>query len=357
MLGCLSCKKSDFLEENVNDECITGLKSGNPDSNKIIEWLESLQSPSTLYTNEILEAIISNAEFDKMYSEDYEGEKLKIVPLRPVKFSQHVKEDSIPFQYFVLLEDTLGRIKKGNIALFYSDNLNFNSQPEISFARFLKTSTVVEDGRIAWLTLGDVKLYEYIFEDQMIIRSEVVQAERNSTLKCIQYSLVTTLYFSDGSTIEYSQYLFTSCDSEVGGSAECSPFSTFCDEGAYWGNGGNGYEDTCTMVTGNKYAKYRDVVEAGYYIELFCHVTAKGCTYQNSSLNVFEEFIEAIQGLVFRRTRSDLRMENYGYLHNFLNDMKTLRVFNYVTLKAPADDFVLGTYSGQALFHASNFFN
>src|SRR5258708_6399188 len=98
---------------------------------QIVKWLKTQITPATPIRNNMVNKILENAQFDKMYAEYSSiNRKVLIVPLKKSHFSQHIsKSGPMPFQnlFFKLGEN--GELGTGDIMLIYPTNKKLTELP------------------------------------------------------------------------------------------------------------------------------------------------------------------------------------------------------------------------------------
>ena len=68
-----------------------------------------------------------------------------------------------PLRFLLLVEDTSGRIRRGDVLLFYPADENLTKLPDSSFTNFFIFESMKTDGTFSLISLSDVKQYEMDF--------------------------------------------------------------------------------------------------------------------------------------------------------------------------------------------------
>lgn len=233
ILALVSCKKTALNNEDhlgiSNISAENGLKS-NIKSADVINWLEKNKNPLTPHKNSTIQNLLQNLEFDKIHVVRFNrSEKLIIIPLKKVYFSQHINlTNPRPLQYLILVENEAGKIRRSDMVLFYPRNTNLKTLPENSFSDFFNKESFPEDGTFTLISLGDVKQYEMDFKDGRKAQFRLWQNRKigNSSLSNTDTSnldtwtnwyLVTTYYYTDGTSEVVEEFLGSTCSCGSGG--------------------------------------------------------------------------------------------------------------------------------------------
>jgi hypothetical protein len=146
----------------------------------------------------------------------------------------------------VLILDKSGNIRKGNVVLFKPDNVATNSKvPDNTFHDIFNTGTVNSNGLFQFLSVAGQWKYQLGYKDGSLISFGLIKSKNNSSIAanrlttiCIDWYLVTTYYYADGSTEQTSVYVGTTC------SEDCTDgmYASICPDGSSAG-GGLGNDD------------------------------------------------------------------------------------------------------------------
>ena len=174
----LSCKK----ESQVNSS------QENPEQNQIVKWLQANNSPSTPTKNYIIKNLLQTALFDRMYSETLNNEeKLDIIPLKNEYFSKQINatstNNSHPIQYLIVVKNSKGEIRRGDIVLFYPTDATLDALPKNSFHDFFTNESLPVDGTFTLVSLSDRKQFEMDFKNGKNQNSVYGKAEQRIKAK------------------------------------------------------------------------------------------------------------------------------------------------------------------------------
>jgi hypothetical protein len=296
-LAFISCKKTPVNEEEQlgisSNSSLNGLRS-NIKSADVVNWLELNKNVLTPIKNSTIEKLLQNLEFDKMYIEKFHGkEELIIIPLKKVYFSQHINlAKPAPIQYLILVENAEGKIRRSDMVLFYPKDANLTALPENSFSDFFNKDSFPEDGTFTLISLGDVKQYEMDFKDGKKSQFRLWQTRiagdngkgnggASSLDIWINWYLVTTYYYTDGTVEVVETYLGQTCYSCGNG-----PNQTINDPIVDNPNdpSGNGFEGPTSR--GVEFTVKRELTSYEDW-EIVGNFTLNGITFNNVSNNIF----------------------------------------------------------------------
>ncbi|HVT85932.1 MAG TPA: hypothetical protein VHD35_12080 [Chitinophagaceae bacterium] len=141
----------------------------------------------------------------------------------------------------VLIIDKSGNIRKGNVVLFKPDNVTTNTKvPDNTFHDIFNTGTVSSNGLFQFLSVDGQWKYQLGYKDGSLISFGLIKPKNDSndvvgrlTTICIDWYLVTTYYYADGSTEQTSEYVGTTC------SEDCTDgmYASICPDGSSGGGG------------------------------------------------------------------------------------------------------------------------
>jgi hypothetical protein len=106
---------------------------------QIVNWLKSLIKPVTPVRNNMVDQILKNAEFDKMYAEYKDMDrKVLVIPLKKSYFSQHISKSSpMPFQNLFFTIGKNGKLSEdGYIMLIKPRDKSLKELPENTFRNY-----------------------------------------------------------------------------------------------------------------------------------------------------------------------------------------------------------------------------
>jgi hypothetical protein len=230
----------DFIQNEIKTKITTA---------DISNWLRAKMNPASPLKNNYINKVLQNAQYDKMYVEQFRtNENLIIVPLKNQYFSQHIKQQkNKPIQYLLLVENAEGKIRKGDLILFFPDDAILQKLPANSFHDFFTKEELLVNGSFTLVSLGDVKQYEMIFKNGKKKKfklwcsnnNTVSNGNNNNTntasQSCTDWYLVTTYYVNGEPVGSTSEYIGTTC------SGSCPP-DIQCIEPEGQGGGGENPE-------------------------------------------------------------------------------------------------------------------
>lgn len=206
-----SCTRNDLHEQPTETPVV---KVAN-------EWLTSRVKEGETVRNERIESLrqsILPAQSSTEILED--GEKLIIVPIAS-NFKMNTNSDKNADHYLLLFENKAKQVYKGNIVQFVPENSQQRSLPKNTLSRLWNCENVNANGTFTVLTIFDKHLYASTFKDGKKTAYTTMEAKKNDLndavvnvpgeLRCIEHYLVTTHYYSDGTTQVFEEYIGTSC--------------------------------------------------------------------------------------------------------------------------------------------------
>lgn len=212
-------------------------------TSKVHAWLDSKQSANAP-RNERVRTIRENLDFSQLFTEELnEKEKLIVIPIKSGFVANTNKADR-PVNYLVLVMDKGGDINKGNLVQYIPENKQAGTPlPHDAFFLLYNAEDVTTDGRFVLLSIFDRFLFEASYKDgQRVSFAEMrpKDKQRNTAAKeaktCIDWYLITTYYYLDGTREIREEYLYTTCSD-----SSCQP-NELCDE-FEGGTGGANFVD------------------------------------------------------------------------------------------------------------------
>jgi hypothetical protein len=296
LLFLVSCRKNTIGEIPDITTIVQNNSKSKIGSADISNWLQAKIRPASPIKNNYIKKILGNVLFDKMYVEElHNNENLIIVPLKNEYFSQHIKNQiNKPLQYLILVENSNGKIRRGDIVLFFPENAALQKLPNNYFHKFFNEEELSVNGTFTLVSFGDVKQYEMVFKDGKKDKFNLWRGERNSSSNsnstasavaegCTDWYLVTT-YYENGIPINTTwDYLGTTC------SGSCPPYTECLENEGVGGGGGN---ETPVAVTRN--ASYTVKRELTSYEDWEIKPTFQlsGQTFTNTSSNYFTGIVK-----------------------------------------------------------------
>ena len=209
-----SCKKSYESNDSTstqNSLIIT----------KINSWLDANKKlDSSQRTKDIVESIRSSLDFNKMSFQKLNAkEKFCIIPLlETFKSDYNIGKYKISNMVFILNE--IDSIRKGNIVQFLPNNgQQIKTLPSNTFYKIFNHEEIEQDGKFSFLNIKDRLIWEIGYKNKVPYSYGKVEARENSTDsniyrsngECIDWFLITTIYYTDGSVETFEEYLGTTC--------------------------------------------------------------------------------------------------------------------------------------------------
>lgn len=194
-----------------------------------------------------------------------------------------------------------------------------------------------------------------------ILQGKPLQAREGE--KCVEYSLVTTFYFTDGTTIEYSTYLFTSCSGPGGSPSDCPPGAANCDGGMFEGGGGGGSwdDDDEEEKTAEKSMEFSNYGVGGEHLLFYTKLNASGMVYANSASNYFctinnIDHTISILNFIPYYDQHPPRIASQTNSNQMENASRSIRISSRVIVNYFGTSNGLAPITGVTHFHASSFF-
>jgi hypothetical protein len=203
-----SCKKD--YQKQPNDELVL----------KVNSWLENQKSPSQPNKAANIETLKNNVDFSRSWVEASDGgEQILIIPINE-KFRSVRNIDNKSILNLVIMLNNSGKIRRGNIVMYYPKNSAQRNVPRNTFYAIYNTAEPSADGEFRFLSVTGRSLYRLKYENQRLrsaghIKSGQEIASRTSDVSvvtCTEWYLVTTYYDEDGNIVgQTSEYLHTTC--------------------------------------------------------------------------------------------------------------------------------------------------
>lgn len=274
------CKKAAF------DEPLAGSQTNEPEINafssrsasEIRDWLDDKKSEIGIDSNTTIDKVLYSMDDANAYTETFKDEEFIIIPIEGTgSLSRNIRTDlNAPLKFLLMVEDENGNLRKGNIALFYPSSAWTISLPQNFFKDFFESQAVSMDGTFALLSLDDVKQYEMDFENgkpkEFRLWQGKLQPAQPTGPVCYDHYLTTIIYYSDGTTEIFEEYLYTQCYDTGGGGGGSNPPNT---------NNPVARQRQVSFVVASKNTSYEGWTMTAYY-------QVSGMDYPNSpSLNYF----------------------------------------------------------------------
>lgn len=216
-----SCQKE-------NDKLKAGL-SVKEAENRINLWLEKQVSADNQVKNTRIQLLKEKLDYSILYFEQLrDDEHFIIVPVKE-GFPSINNRNKKSITVFLLIENELGIIRKGDIVQYMSEKQSDNTSiPHNSFFKIFNAEPFTENAQFSFLTIADRLEYEVKYVNGALVSSGRVTGKESATTlngppqdpispDCIDWYLVTTYYYEDGSTTQTEEFLYNTCGSSGSG--------------------------------------------------------------------------------------------------------------------------------------------
>ena len=226
--------------QKESSQVVAEINSNQAIKAKVNLWLTEQKTVADESKRPNIELLKENLDFSQLRIEKYDaGEQIIILPVRDeFKKAKHVADNKIP--NLVLIMDKSGNIRKGNLVLYIPKNGEIvNKVPENAFYDIFNTGTPKANGLFKFLGIGGGQIYQLEYNNGKLISSGLMKkgsglSNRTESEGCIDWYLVTTYYYTDGTTSQTEEYVGRTC-----GNNECEDVECL-DPGSGGGGGGGG---------------------------------------------------------------------------------------------------------------------
>ena len=241
MLILISCQK-EILKNNSSDQLIS----------KINSWLEKQKTGLLAFKAANVNLLRENLEYSNLRVEKSEGgEQIIIIPISEKFKAQKISnKSSIP--NLVLLLNSSGEIKKGNVVLFHPKTSGIYTQvPDNTFFDIFNTSKVKCDGRFQFISVAGHWDYQLDYSNGSLNSYGFIEAQQdsNGTTRsnaiCINWYLVTKYYVDGILVLETREYVGTTCSDQCGDGS----YQSLCPDGS--DSGGSNEENCNNPINGS----------------------------------------------------------------------------------------------------------
>ena len=207
-----SCQKeASSTNENSNKEIIA----------KVNAWLDSQKSPNQPNKAANIELLKENLAFGSARTEQLDNKHDFLV--LPIKDDLINKKnfDKHSTLTLLLITDKVGKISSGSIVYFQpSDGEKLKLLPENTFSNLFNGKKVTINGTYKMLTVSGRWISQFETKNGKLFSTGTIQQKEESnkgtqaskTTGCIDWYLVTTFHWADGTTTQTSEYIGTTCD-------------------------------------------------------------------------------------------------------------------------------------------------
>jgi len=207
----VSCKKEALNAEETQNQSYETLIP------KINSWLDAQKIGLPASSVVRIDSLKMNLSYGEIHLEKYKDSKeFIVIPVLSSLKSRHNAEKN-PISYLVLVYDHQDSITKGNVLQYMSSNGQMQA-PQNTFSKIFTYKNLDCSGQFTMLSITDYFLYEIEFENGKL-KSVAEQIKRNEEKNssgrvngCIDWFLITTIYYYDGGSDTYEQYITTTCD-------------------------------------------------------------------------------------------------------------------------------------------------
>lgn len=160
-------------------------------------------------------------------------------------FTSDYNSDKETIDHFVVIINEQGNVRKGNVVQFIpSTGQNIEELPYNTFHKIFNHQSPDYNGKFSFINIRDRVVFEVTYENKRPVSYGNVEARESATSaptgrsnRCIDWYLITTYYYEDGTYYTTEQYLFTTCDEcQTYRTANGRSYRTNCGGGS----GGNG---------------------------------------------------------------------------------------------------------------------
>ena len=206
-----SCKKQVSSDQTLNQEIVA----------KVNAWLDDNKSEEQPGHAANIEMLKSNLEFSELrIEESSHDEKIIVIPINEkLKTEKGIDPNAVP--NLVLIFDASGKIRKGNIVLYFPENKEVKRVPDNTFHAILNTAKPNSNGVFRYLSVTGRTLHELEYEDgrlksfRKIDNLSRASTSAYATSMCVDWYWVYTEYDGWGNIVnQWEQYIGTTCQSE-----------------------------------------------------------------------------------------------------------------------------------------------
>jgi len=224
-----------------------GIDTPAPDpNNKVLTFLEGQKAADGrlhFNANANIDLLKANLDLGTATTEQLDNERnLLLVPIKDAVINKKGLDKNSTLTLF-LITDKSGKIRSGSIVYFQpTDGQKHNTIPQNTFSNLFRGKPVTLDGVYKMLTLTGKWLSQFKIKDGKILSTGVIQSKNKETTssnrenQCIDWYLVTTYHYVDGSSSQDEEYLGTTCDDCSG---DPSVYMSLCNDGGGGGGGDN----------------------------------------------------------------------------------------------------------------------
>lgn len=204
LAGFTSCRKE-------NSQPIFG-GSNEEISAKVTRWLATQAKHASGDRASEISKLKSSLELNKLWIEKCDNNKLVIVPVS--SSGEPVNAQRNAGKYFILILDARGEPVKGSV-LKFDAGLDRAELRTGTLSGIFQHEANIQDGKYSVNSIWNDFRYQLTFTGGKLKSVSEKRRGRSNALSailtCIDWYLVTTIYYTDGTTETYEEYLETTC--------------------------------------------------------------------------------------------------------------------------------------------------
>jgi hypothetical protein len=211
-------------------------------------WLGKQKHPDFPNKANNIESLKENLDYSNLKTEDFTSEKkFLVIPIKE-KFKALHNIDGKDVIVLLLTVDLSGDVIQGKIVR-YLPAKNNSQIPSNTFSRIFKGETLLVSGIFKFLSVSGSWLYQLGYKNGKLESYGVVRKKKEGItpvaqgktddIRCRDWYLETVYYYSDGTTITTTEWLFRTCSQDCGGGdyqAFCPPDEGGATSGSFGGN-------------------------------------------------------------------------------------------------------------------------
>ncbi len=229
-----SCQKEALIKDNHPEKVIVL---------NVLTWLENQRLKSGPVNSERIQLLSEHLDLSSVSLENLnDTEKLVIIPLS-ASFRTINNKGKEVVNVFAIVLSADGTLKNGRIVQYAADNGRQQRILPSTIAKLYNRLKVNHNGKYRILTIADRYLYEIEYRNGNIYSYSTMQPKNNSVNRqtadgngCIDWYIVTTITFADGSIWTYEEFVGRTC----GGCIPNDPYNETEDCGDEEGSGSGG---------------------------------------------------------------------------------------------------------------------
>ncbi len=235
-----SCQKEASVKDNTEKVIVQN----------VLTWLENQRLKSGPVNSERIQLLSEHLDLSSVSLEKLnDNEKLVIIPLSGSFRTINNKEKEVVNVFAMALSGD-GTLKDGRIVQYAADNGRQQRILPTTIAKLYNRQKVDHNGKYRVLTIADRYLYEVEYRNGVIYSLSTMRPKDNSNSRltvdgngCIDWYIVTTITYSDGTTWTYEEFVGRTC----GGCFPNDPYNETEDCGEEGGSGSGGGGETCSQ--------------------------------------------------------------------------------------------------------------